>query len=121
MLTQEDIDEAVKGQAEYWGRVIEPLEFWKTCKLSQKNLNAFGNLETLSGPPNVDWCMQPFHEGYEAFTRWRLSKFVEKHISWLFNVTYNSVKDFTGDASLAMTAAEHVKTGLTLELKARFP
>lgn len=121
MMTQEDIDEAVKGQAEYWGRLTEPLEFWKTCKLSQKNLNALGDLETNSGPANIDWCMQPFHEGYEAFSRWRLSKAVEKHISWMFNLTYNSVKAHTRDAGLAMSVAEHVTTGLTQAMKARFP
>jgi hypothetical protein len=121
ILTQEDIDDAVQKQAEYWNRVTDPLDYWKTSKLSKKNLDAVEQLQSLHGKQDVDWAMQPHHEGYEAFTRWRLNKFVENHVSWVFNVVYKSVLTSERDSGLAMTIAEHTKDGIERAMRNRFP
>lgn len=121
MLKQEDIDEAVKGQTEYWGRLIEGLDYWKTSKLSRKNLDAFQTLNTLNGKPDIDWHLQPYNEGYEAFTRWRLGKTVEKHVTWTFNQVYDAILKESGDSNMAMNLAEYAAKGAELAMKARFP
>ena len=121
-LDQEAIDKAKENVFNDEQALLSRAEYFKTSKLSNKNVNAVFSLETTFVRKEKEFVFDsPMREEKEHFARYRLSKIVEDHISTFGHEVYKSMLQYTGDSNKAMNALEYTITGLTQKMKGLYP
>lgn len=118
-LRQEDIDEARKGQAEYWGRMISNLDFFRTTNLSKKNIDAVRKLNVDGAEEWIAYALLSQEDGYEAHARYWMDHVLQGYLHRVAQATYEAKNVVTPDE--AITFMEFAVEGAKASLKGRFP
>lgn len=121
-LDQEAIDKAKENVLKDEQELLSRAEYFKTSKLSNKNVNAVLSLETTFARKEKEFVFdEPMQHEKEHFARYRLSKIVEDHITTVGYVVYESMLQYTGDSNKAMNALEYTIAGVTQKMKGLYP
>jgi len=121
-LDQEAVDKAKENVLKDEQELLSRAEYFKTVKLSNKNVNAVLSLDTTFVRKDREFVFDgPIREEKEQFARYRLSKIVEDHISTVGHEVYKSMMQFTSDSNKAMNALEYSIAGVTQKMKGLYP
>ena len=119
MISDEDIGKAQEAQTEYWDNVYKRMDFFKTSKLSNKNMRDVRDMEVLDKNILI-YAELSNNNGNEVIARYWLDMHVKDHIDTMWRHTFESLKTRIS-SDKAIELADHMKNSLYAHMKGRFP